>query len=158
MKYNDFDAYSFAWVFRRADMALSDTDRDSIHPLASGYAKQVWQREVSKDAVELDALDDTDWPMQETCWTGEADWEAAFDSEDTELPEELSNHLGWQNETLVFICYDSGHVLETRYATFRKGWKAFLFAGEQAMITGRKRKEALWFVDESRVRLGQKPA
>ncbi|MBY5993600.1 DUF2947 family protein [Ferrimonas balearica] len=156
MKYTDIEQYPFLWVFRRADLAIPAEDLAQIRPLAPAYAKQVWQREVSQDAVELERLDDKDWPSQADTWSDIAHWDQAFDSDEPALPAPLAEHLGWVKDTLVYICYDCDHVLETRYSVFQRSWKAFLFAADQALVVGRKRAEALWFVDEQQVRLGRK--
>ncbi|SHH78934.1 DUF2947 family protein [Ferrimonas marina] len=157
MKYSELAQYPLHWVFQRADMGLSDDDRAAIHPLTPHYARQVWQQQVSTDAVDLERLEEGDWLSQASCWPETALWEEAFESDDPVLPEALQGHLNWDPNTIVFICYDQEHVLETRYSVFRHAWKAFLFAADQALVVGRRRNEALWFVDERQVKLGQKP-
>ncbi|ADN74833.1 conserved hypothetical protein [Ferrimonas balearica DSM 9799] len=157
MNYTDLDAYPFAWVFRRADLAISDEDKAQIRPLARHFAKQVWQREVSDDGAELDRLGNKDWPRRGDVWQDTVRWDDAFDSDEAELPEALSSHLVWNSETIVYICYDPEHILETRYGVFKRCWKAFLFAAEETLVVGRKRKETLWFTDETSVRRGIRP-
>ncbi len=157
MNYTDLDAYSFAWVFRRADLAISDEDKAQIRPLAPHFARHVWQREVSQNGNDLDRLSSKEWPRRGDVWLDSVPWDAAFESDDPALPETLTSHLPWTGDTLVYVCYDPEHILETRYSVFKRCWKGFLFAAEQALVVGRKRRETLWFVDETSVKLGVRP-
>ena len=156
MKHTELSQYPFAWVFNRADMGISEADKAAILPLTHHYAKQVWQQNVSSEAVDLDRLDERDWLSQDDLWPYEQQWDEAFESDDVMLPAEMVGYLNWDPKTIVFVCYDQEHIIETRYDVFKRCWKAFLFAEEQALVVGHRRNEALWFVDETRVKLGKK--
>ncbi|WP_028117951.1 DUF2947 family protein [Ferrimonas senticii] len=156
MNYQALSDYPLSWVYNRADMAISDDDKATIKPLVRQYANQVWQREVSAEAIDLERLEANEWLANKANWHGSVNWETAFDSDELQLPAELADYLNWDPNTIVYVCYDADHIIETRYGAFRRSWKAFLFAAEQALIVGRRRNEVLWFVDESKVKLGNK--
>ncbi|GAA4874290.1 DUF2947 family protein [Ferrimonas pelagia] len=156
MKHTDLSQYAFNWVFNRADMAISDQDKAAILPLHPTYAKQIWLQNVSSEAVDLDRLEDKDWLSQAELWPFDQRWDDAFESDDVALPADIAGYLNWDPKTIVYVCYDQGHIIETRYDVFKRSWKAFLFAEEQALVIGRRRNEALWFIDETTVKLGKK--
>lgn len=157
MNHIELNDYPLNWVFQRPDMGLDDAAKATIKPATPQYAKQVWQRDVSRDAVDLERLEPSDWLANDDNWQTKENWETAFDSDDNNLPVALAEHLDWDPQTMVFICYDEEHVIETRFRTFANHWKAFLFASDQALVIGRKRKQVLWFIDESQVKLGERP-
>ncbi len=156
MNYLELNNYPLHWVFNRADMAISDADKAALLPLTAAFARQVWQRDVSTDAVDLERLEATDWLAQAQHWHGQHRWDLAFDSDEPALPAELAEYLHWDPNTVVYVCYDAEHIIETRYATFCRCWKALLFAAEQALVIGKRRKEVLWFVDEQHVKMGHR--
>ncbi|QIZ75528.1 DUF2947 family protein [Ferrimonas lipolytica] len=156
MNYIELQDYPLHWVYKRADMGITEADLATIKPMTSSFANQVWQRDISAEAIDLDRLEDSDWLSDNSHWPKTENWERAFDSEEQALPETLAGHLNWDPQTVVFVCYDAEHIIETRYGTLQRNWKAFLFAAEQALVLGRRRKEALWFIDESKVKLGQR--
>ncbi|WP_298442616.1 DUF2947 family protein [uncultured Ferrimonas sp.] len=156
MNYIDLQDYPLHWVYQRADMAISEADQATIKPMTTNFANQVWQRDISREAVDLERLEASDWLSDSKRWSGQANWELAFDSDEQQLPTALAEHLNWDPQTVVYVCYDAEHIIETRYGTLLRNWKAFLFAAEQALIIGRRRNEALWFIDDSQVKLGSR--
>ncbi|GAA5194112.1 DUF2947 family protein [Ferrimonas gelatinilytica] len=157
-KHNELKDYPYAWVFNRADLAISPEDKAQIRPLTPVYAQQVWHNQVGQQCHDLERVEEEPWLSDDQCWPSQWEWAEAFESDEGPLPQPLHQFLNWDPQTLVFICYDDQHILETRYDVFQRNWKAFLFAADQALVCGRRRHEALWFVDEHKVRLGCRKA
>ena len=63
----------------------------------------------------------------------------------------------WEQNTVVYVCYDSENVIETTWGVFQRAWKNFLFMDDGTLIIGRKRKQVAQFFDNGQMRIGLKP-
>ncbi|WP_028109230.1 DUF2947 family protein [Ferrimonas futtsuensis] len=157
MKYSDFEHYPYLWVFKRQDMDVSEKDLSHIRPLTPRASDELWQAQISKNANHCTDLRKGDWARNQQTWQETLAWEAAFDSDDPSLPDEVEPFLAWDDNTIVWVCYGSDHVVETHWAVFRRNWKCFMFADEAALVIGKRRRQALFFADEHNLKLGTRP-
>ncbi|SDJ36635.1 Protein of unknown function [Ferrimonas sediminum] len=157
MKYSDFSLYPYLWVFKRDDMGVDPVDMDQIKPLTPRAADELWQAQISKNGNHCTDLRKGDWAKNQNTWTTETRWDHAFEADDSALPEAVGEQLEWDPNTVVWICYGSDHVVETNWRVFRRNWKCFLFADEAALVIGKRRQQALFFVDDTTLRIGNRP-
>ncbi|MBT0323425.1 DUF2947 family protein, partial [Vibrio campbellii] len=54
------------------------------------------------------------------------------------------------------FCYEKYNVIETKWSTFKKHWKNFLFYDDGPILIGRRRAQALWFDSKGNVKLGER--
>jgi hypothetical protein len=79
-----------------------------------------------------------------------------WESDDPELPEEVLEHIQWQDDVTVYFCYEKYNVIETKWDVFKRNWKNFLFFDDGPILIGRRREEALWFQTDGSVKLGKR--
>ncbi len=94
--------------------------------------------------------------MKESNWSQEVDWMAAWEADEPELPEEVATFIDWQDDVTVYFCYEKYNVIETKWSTFKKHWKNFLFYDDGRILIGRRRAQALWFDSKGNVKLGER--
>ena len=156
MKYIDLKDYKNGWVFRHQDLPLSDDDLAGIKPLGAQMAGDIWRTYISAEAVGVESFDKNDWPAKESSWCESADWQTAWEDDAVDLPAELQAFIDWQPETLVYFCFDAEHVIETRWAIFRRAWKNFLFFDDGPILIGKKRPQAVQFFSDGQLKLGKR--
>ncbi|GLP95683.1 DUF2947 domain-containing protein [Paraferrimonas sedimenticola] len=145
-----------AWMFRREDLPVSDNDAEAIRPMTEPRAAQLWKQAVSTQVDHPDFFKKGDWAFAVETWGESGDWESVWDSDQTQLPEELIAHLDWDDNTLVYYCVDQRTVLETRWGVFKRTWKCFLFMDDGALLVGKKRNQVVQFLSNGSYRLGDK--
>ncbi|MCV6589854.1 MAG: DUF2947 domain-containing protein [Marinobacterium sp.] len=155
MNYIALEDYRKAWIFRHRELPVSEQDLAEIKPLTPQRAEQVWNLQISENSLHPSEPADGDWMLDKSVWQEEqGHWESAWDSDSNELPERLAEHLNWEDETLVWFCYDNEHIIETRWAVFRRNWKNFLFMDDGPLLIGRKRKQVVQFFENGHFRVG----
>lgn len=157
MKYSDFNEYPYLWVFKREDMGVAENDLSQIKPLTPRAADELWQNHISHNSNHCTDLRKGDWARNQNSWTELLRWDQAFDSDSPQLPEGTTEFIDWDPNTVIWVCYGSDHVVETNWGVFKRNWKCFLFADEAALIIGKRRQQALFFVDETQLKLGNRP-
>ena len=111
---------------------------------------------ISKQSPDSERLSPSDWPSKVGCWKDEVDWSVAWEADESELPQDILEHLDWQDDVTVYFCYEKYNIIETKWAIFKKHWKNFLFFDDGPILIGRRRSEVLWFNTNGTVKLGHR--
>ena len=157
MKYQSIDDYKRKWIFTHASMPLSEEALTFIKPFSQAQAAQFWKENISRESPDMERLNRQDWPSNLENWSREEEWMKSWDSDDDSMPEELMAHLDWQDDVTVYFCYEKYNVIETNWKTFKRHWKNFLFYDDGPILIARRRKQAAWFQDNGKVKLGTRP-
>lgn len=157
MSYIPLTEYSKAWIFRHKDLPVAADDLALIKPMSPHRASQLWQTQISTQSEHYSEFHKGDWAYDTTTWLESADWQKRWESDENDLPELLATHLQWEDNTVVYFCYESDHVIETTWHLFKKYWKNFLFMDDGPILVARKRKQVAQFFDNGQVQIGLKP-
>ncbi|WP_430463033.1 DUF2947 family protein [Thalassolituus sp. LLYu03] len=139
-------------------MPVPTDDLADIRPLADADAQQFWRQHISKEATHATHFMNDDWPARNGVWTDQGEWQVCWESESAELPELIAAHLSWEDNTIVYFCHTSSHVLQTSWRTFKKHWKNFLFYDDEPILIGKKRQQVVRFHSDGTFELGIRPA
>ena len=156
MSYLPLDEYQRKWIFTHQSMPVPEAELEAIKPMSQARASQLWKENISAQSPDADRLSSSDWPMNESNWKETVDWMAAWESDEEPLPESVIEFIDWQDDVTVYFCYEKYNVIETKWSTFKKHWKNFLFYDDGPILIGRRRSEALWFDSEGNVKLGHR--
>ncbi len=155
MNYIALDKYKNAWIFRHKDLPVTDEDKLQIKPLTELRAEQIWREHISRGCSHTEHLTEDDWAAQDANWLGKDFWQSAWDSETNELPDTFSEYFAdWEPEVTVYFCYQSDHIIETKWSVFTRNWKNFLFFDNGPLLIGKKRKQVAQFFEDGTYRLG----
>ncbi|GGK70733.1 DUF2947 domain-containing protein [Amphritea balenae] len=156
MNYLSIEQYPKAWIFRHKDMPVSEEDLAQIKPLTDARAEQVWSQQISKECNHPENFGPADWANKNQTWLETDNWQSLWESDDPAIPELLAQHLQWEDETVVWFCYSSEHVIETSWDVFRRNWKNFLFFDDGPLLIGKKRKQVAQFHQTGNFRIGNR--
>ncbi|KZN12653.1 DUF2947 family protein [Marinomonas sp. TW1] len=146
--YQALSLFSKSWIFKRQDPKVVPEDLAQIHFLVASKAEQIWRDYISQDQLHPDLFTEHDWPnkVPEGIEINKAHWEKVWDSEASELPEEVLAHCNhWGEDTIVYFCCHNEQVFELNWGVFKRTWKAFLFLDNGPILVGKKKKQALQF-------------
>lgn len=158
MSYLSLEEYPRKWIFSHHSMPVSSQDLAKIKPMTQARSAQVWIASISKLSPDSERFAKTDWPSHSKNWSAEIDWMEQWESDDESLPEEVLQHIEWQDDIVLYFCYDKYNVIETQWAVFKRNWKNFLFFSDGPILFAKKRNQALWFSESGTVKLGVKAA
>lgn len=151
-QYRPLSASGKEWVFRRAEPFVSPEDRESILLLTEQAGANIWRDYVSADFLYPDLFNDSVWVNANI--QQQVDWELVWESDEESLPDEALAYCGhWGDDTKVYFCCHADLVLETTWGAFKRAWKAFLFLDSDAVLIGRKKKQALQFCADGKLSL-----
>ena len=156
MNYVELESYSRKWIFTHASMPVAESDLALIKPLTQARSAQIWGEHVSRQSPDADHFEKGDWAHDDKIWSQAADWQAAWDSDEPELPEEMLAFLDWEDNTTVFFCYEKYNVIETKWGVFKRNWKNFLFFDDGPMLLGRKKPQVAWFSSKGTFKLASR--
>lgn len=155
MNYISLEDYNKAWIFRHRELPISDEDMQEIKPLTEMRAEQIWSEHISRECSHPEHFADKDWAAQDSNWLEKDFWQSAWDSNSDELPSLLKEYVAsWDENITVYFCYQSDHIIETKWGVFKRHWKNFLFFDNGPVLLGRKRKEVAQFFDNGSYRIG----
>ena len=139
------------WVFRRQEPFVTESDRAGILLLSDVAGANIWRDYVCADFLFPDQFSSDVWVNTQVLERTE--WESCWESEqEQDLPESVLEHAGsWGDDTKVYFCCHSDLVLETTWGIFQRSWKAFLFLDSDAILIGRKKKQAFQFCEDGYV-------
>ncbi len=158
MKFLDLTDFDRAWIFRHKDLPLDETTKSAIKPYTETVSNQMWNQYISQQVGHSSQFLPTDWPSKKNTWMGKGVWQDAWESEDNVLPELLLEHIDWDENTNVLFFYDSDRVVETTWKAFKASWKNFLFFDDGPILLGKKRKQAVQFLQDGSFVIGQRPS
>jgi len=156
MNYIPIEELKNAWVFRHKSLPINENDLSKIKPMSATRANVLWDSFISKQVDHPDFFKKGDWAFNGDSWIESGKWESIWDSDEEELPELITEHLAWDNNTVVYYCCSRNYVIETTWATFKSCWKNFLFMDDGSILIGKKRKQAVQFNNNGRFKIGNK--
>lgn len=140
------------WVFRREEPCVSAVDREAILLLGEQAGANIWRDYISADFLYPDLFDEGVWVKVNV--QQQVDWESVWESEEETLPEAALLHCQtWGEDTKVYFCCHADLVLETNWGVFQRAWKAFLFLDSDAILVGRKKRQAFQFCESGQLSL-----
>lgn len=145
MSYIAIEQLKNAWIFKHKSLPINENDLNKIKPMTEARANIVWDTFISKQVDHPDFFKKGDWPFDQSSWLEQGKWETIWDSEDTDLPALILEHLNWDNNTVVYFCSARNKVIETTWLIFKRCWKNFLFIDDGPLLIGKKRKEVVQF-------------
>jgi len=158
MKYLNLEDFDRAWIFRHKDLPLAEDVKAAIKPYTEAVSNQLWNQYISQQSGHSSQFASGDWPVKGGVWSDKGDWQKAWDSEANELPSIILEHLDWDDNTNVLFFYDSDRVVETSWKVFKQSWKNFLFFDDGPILLGKKRKQAVQFLQDGSFTVGALPA
>jgi len=157
MNYYPLEEFKYAWVFRHQSLPLDEEHKSQIKPMVKARANVLWDTFISKQVDHADFFKIGDWPFDDNNWLSKIQWEPRWDSEESQLPEEIIEHLDWDLNTTVYFCINRDMIIETNWRNFKDCWKNFLFMDDGSILIGKKRSQAVQFFSDGSCQLGNKP-
>ncbi|MDE1221636.1 DUF2947 domain-containing protein [Vibrio aestuarianus] len=156
MSYLPLDQYQRKWIFTHNSMPVSEQDLAQIKPMSQARSAQFWIDNISAQSPDSERLSSQDWPRKKDSWISNTSWMSEWESDDESMPQLILDHIDWQDDVTVYFCYEKYNVIETKWVTFKKHWKNFLFYDDGPILLGRRRSQALWFNSNGQVKLGNR--
>lgn len=156
MSYLTVNDLKNAWVFKHKSLPISESDLLKIKPMDTARSAVLWDTFISKQVDHPDFFKKGDWPFDANSWQATENWEKQWDKDESGLPQEILEHITWDNNTVVYYCVNRTLVLETTWQIFKRCWKNFLFMDDGTLLIGKKRNEALQFMTNGNVKIGKK--
>lgn len=157
MSYIPMEEYSRRWIFGHKDLPVDPDDLAQIKPMTPSRSLQLWKGQISQHSQDHSFFQKDDWAGNNKSWLEQGTWQSEWDRQGNELPELLEQHFQWENNTVIYFCYDADNVVETTWEVFKRCWKNFLFYDDGPILIGRKRKQVAQFFDNGQFRVGQRP-
>ena len=158
MSYMPLEQLKNAWIFKHKSLPISDADLTKIKPMAKDRANVLWDTFISRQVDHPDFFKKGDWPFDKNNWTEQGKWEGIWDSNEEDLPELISAHIAWDNNTVVYYCSNRDNVIETTWSIFKRCWKNFLFMDDGPILIGKKRQQVAQFTSNGYFNIGVKPS
>jgi len=158
MSYTPLEQLKNAWIFKHKSLPISEKDLTKIKPMAKDRANVLWDTFISRQVDHPDFFKKGDWPFDNNYWQDQGKWEGIWDSNEENLPELITTHLSWDNNTVVYYCSNRDNVIETTWVIFKRCWKNFLFMDDGCILIGKKRKESVQFNSNGNFKVGNKPS
>lgn len=156
MSYIPLDQLKNAWVFKHKSLPITEKDLTKIKPLSLDRAHTLWDTFISKQADHPDFFKKGDWAFDNSNWFEQGKWESIWDSEEIDLPILITEYINWDDNTVVYFCCDRSHIIETTWIVFKRCWKNFLFMDDGPILIGKKRTEAVQFINNGNFKTGKK--
>ena len=156
MNYIPLEELKNAWIFKHKSLPIDEKDLGRIKPMACQRANTLWDTFISKQVDHPDFFKKGDWVFSKDTWKDVGKWEAIWDSENEDLPLLITEHLQWDNNTVVYFCNTRNNVIETTWAVFKRCWKNFLFMDDGTLLIGKKRTEVVQFLSNGSFKVGTK--
>lgn len=157
MSYIPLEQLKNAWIFKHKSLPISEKDIAKIKPMDKDRANILWDTFISRQVDHPDFFRKGDWPDDKSNWKEQGKWEGVWDSNEEDLPELITNHLDWDNNTIVYYCSNRDNVIETTWSNFKRCWKNFLFMDDGPILVGKKRQQVVQFNSNGYFTVGDKP-
>jgi len=156
MQYITLDDYRYTWFFKHRELPVNEQTLRQIKPLAETFSNQIWHQMISNNANHPDLFHKEDWPMKQNSWKIHGKWQGNWESQKSDLPDEVADFIDWEGNTVVYFCYHADNIIETTWEVFCTHWKNFLFLDNGPILIGKRRKEVIQFHEDGRFSLGEK--
>jgi len=157
MSYLPLEQLKNAWIFKHKSLSISENDLTKIKPMKSDRANVLWDTFISRQVDHPDFFKKGDWPFDNNNWLEQGKWEGIWDSNEESLPELITKHIDWDNNTVIYYCSTRDNVIETTWAVFKRCWKNFLFMDDGTILMGKKRDQVAQFTSNGYFKIGNKP-
>lgn len=157
MNYTPLNELKNAWIFKHKSLPIADSDLQKIKPMSTARANTLWDTFISKQVDHPDFFKKGDWAFNKETWVETDNWEKRWDSEESDLPALMAEHINWDANTVIYFCTTRNNVIETTWNVFKRCWKNFLFMDDGSILIGKKRKETVQFLSNGNFKIGQKP-
>ncbi len=157
MNYISIENLKNAWIFKHKSLPITSADLSKIKPMTTERANILWDTFISRQVDHPDFFKKGDWPNDNDVWSAQGKWENIWDSDDEALPELISGHINWDNNTVVYYCSSRDNVIETTWLIFKRNWKNFLFMDDGSILLGKKRQQVVQFNSNGNFKVGDKP-
>ena len=157
MQYIPLEQLKNVWIFKHKSLPISEKDLKNIKPMSASRANIVWDTFISKQVDHPDFFKQGDWAFNQNNWFEQGQWENIWESEDTALPPLITEHLVWDNNTVIYYCSSRNNIIETTWGLFQRCWKNFLFMDDGVILLGKKRSEVVQFNNNGYFKMGKKP-
>ncbi|WP_068545726.1 DUF2947 family protein [Thalassotalea crassostreae] len=156
MSYIAIDDLKHGWAFRFKALPISELDLKAIKPMSTDRSTGLWSQFISRQVDHPDFFKKGDWPFDENNWTETGEWQTRWESDDDSLPEEIMQAIDWQDNTTVYYCNSRKQVIECNWGAFKRCWKNFLMMDDGPILIGKKRPEAIQFLQSGQFKIGRK--
>ena len=157
MSYIPLEQLKNAWIFKHKSLPIPEKDILKIKPMAKDRANVLWDAFISRQVDHPDFFKKGDWPFDKSNWQDQGKWETTWDSNETNLPELITTHIAWDNNTVVYYCSNRDNIIETTWLVFKNYWKNFLFMDDGPILLGKKRSQVVQFTSNGAFKVGEKP-
>lgn len=157
MSYIPLEQLKNAWIFKHKSLPINEADLTKIKPMVKERANVLWDTFISRQVDHPDFFKKGDWPYDKSNWQEQGKWEGVWDSTEESLPELITTHIDWDNNTVVYYCSSRDNVIETTWLLFKRHWKNFLFMDDGPILIGKKRSQVLQFTSNGCFKVGEKP-
>ena len=127
MSHIPLEQFKYAWIFRHQSMPVPAELMPQIKPMSEERSSTLWDTFISKEANFSDQFTKHDWPLQEQSWLAELAWESRWEDDEPTLPEAITDHINWEDNTTVYYVINRKMAIETTWKVFKAHWKNFLF-------------------------------
>lgn len=156
MNYVALDEFGKDWVFKHHELPIDEKDLSQIKPMTPTRSAVLWSTFIHREKDHPDFITEDDWQKEQVRWAEqEVFWEQAFE-DSKPLPEEIVQHLDWQDNTTVYFCNHRDEVIETQFGVFKRHWHNFMFLADGSVLLGKKREQRVQFLSTGFARLGEK--
>lgn len=156
MHYIALSDYKQGWIFRHKDLLVGEAQRQQIQPLADESAQQFWRQHLSKEATHASHFLNDDWPAQNGVWLDKGEWQSLWESDDHHLPVLIAEHCQWDDNTVIYFCYDLHNIVQTNWKIFKQHWKNFLFYDDSVFLLAKKRDQVVRFESDGTFEIGRR--
>ena len=157
MSYTPLEQLKNAWIFKHKSLPITEKDLNKIKPMAAARSNILWDTFISRQVDHPDFFKKGDWPFDKSNWLEQGKWEGIWDSNEESLPELITAHIEWDNNTVVYYCSSRDNVIETTWMIFKRCWKNFLFMDDGSILIGKKRQQVVQFTSNGYFKIGDKP-
>lgn len=156
MNYQPLEKLKNAWIFKHKSLPITEDDLLKIKPMSVERSNVLWDTFISKQVDHPDFFKKGDWPFDKSNWIEQAKWENVWESNEMALPSLITEHLKWDQNTIVYYCTSRNAIIETTWAVFQRCWKNFLFMDDGPILLGKKRPQAVQFNNNGLFKIGNK--
>ena len=154
LSYIPLTEYRRKWIFNHNEIPVSDDDKNEIKPLTEKSAMLIWNKLISNKSIRPDLISKGDWAARSNSWKKEGLWQSAWDCDEPQLPEPIPESIEWNDDVIVYFCYEKYQVIETTWEVFKRNWKCFLFFDDGPLLVSAQEKQAIWFQQNGEFQLG----
>jgi len=142
--------------FTDQDILVPEEYREKIRPLSKNSAEIFWKNNISSHNKHTMLLNEKDW-FNELNLKEIAHWQEDWNSNNySRITNVLRNHVSWEEDTIVYFCWNNFNIMETTWGVFTKYWINFLFDDEAPILISKEKNELFTFGPSDNIYFGCK--